>query len=269
MTTFPTGKPHISFSEIKNWHECGWRHKLIYIDKINLSKPSENLEFGTAVHAECEDYLKTRTMNPERFEAEIRKIWQEKSLANVDQWVKEGKQIIADVPSFMDETFPEWTCISAEHELYEEIVGQDIKFKGFVDAMIKAKNKRGQWCLWILDWKTSGPRGWSSDKRRDELVQSQPVLYKNFCSQKFEIDPKDIKCGFVILKRGLKPSKACELIEVSAGPKTLEKSDKLVSSMINGVKTGKFMKNRSSCKFCDYKNTEHCQGSSEFEPFTK
>ena len=104
---------------------------------------------------------------------------------------------------------------------------------------------------------------------RDALVQSQPVLYKNFCSQKFEIDPKDIKCGFVILKRGLKPSKACELIEVSAGPKTLEKSDKLVSSMINGVKTGKFMKNRSSCKFCDYKNTEHCQGSSEFEPFTK
>lgn len=98
MTTFPTGKPHISFSEIKNWHECGWRHKLIYIDKINLSKPSENLEFGTAVHAECEDYLKTRTMNPERFETEIRKIWQEKSLANVDQWVKEGKQIIADVP---------------------------------------------------------------------------------------------------------------------------------------------------------------------------
>jgi len=108
-------------------------------------------------------------------------------------------------------------------ELYEEIAGQDIKFKGFVDAMIKAKNKRGLWCLWILDWKTSGPRGWSSDKRRDVLVQSQPVLYKNFCSQKFEIDPKDIKCGFVVLKRGLKPNKACELIEVSAGPKTLEK----------------------------------------------
>ena len=36
MTTFPTGKPHISFSEIKNWHECGWRHKLTYIDKIKL-----------------------------------------------------------------------------------------------------------------------------------------------------------------------------------------------------------------------------------------
>ena len=140
MTTFPTGKPHISFSEVKNWHDCGWRHKLIYIDKINLSKPSENLEFGTAVHAECEDFLKTRVMNPDRLEAAIRQVWQEKSLANVDQWIKEGKQIIADIPSFMDSTFPEWTCISSEHALYENIEGQDIKFKGFIDAMIKAKS---------------------------------------------------------------------------------------------------------------------------------
>jgi hypothetical protein len=268
VTTFPTGKPHISFSEIKNWHDCGWRHKLIYIDKINLSKPSENLEFGTAVHAECEEFLKTRVMNPDRLEDTIRKVWQEKSLANADQWVKEGKQIIADIPLFMDNTFPEWTCIAAEHALYENIEGQDIKFKGFIDVMIKAKNKRGQWCLWVLDWKTSGPRGWSADKRRDTLVQSQIVLYKNFCSQKFEIDPKDIKCGFVILKRSLKPDKACELIEVSAGPKTLERSDNLVSSMINGVKAGKAIKNRGSCKFCDYKGTEHCSGSSEFEAFT-
>jgi len=269
VITFPTGKPHISFSELKNYHECGWRHKLLYIDKINLSKPSENLEFGTAVHAECEDYLKNRIMNPDRLEAEIRKVWEEKSLANVDSWVKEGKQILEDVPKFMDETFPEWTCISAEHELYEEIVGHDIKFKGFVDAMIKAKNKRGQWCLWILDWKTSGPRGWNADKRRNELVQAQPVLYKNFCSQKFQVDPKDIKCGFVLLKRALKPDKACEYIEVSAGLKTLEKSDKLVNSMINGVKAGKAFQNRSACKFCDFKNTEYCKGSGEFEPFTK
>ena len=34
--TFPTGKPHVSFSEIKIWKECPWRHKLTYIDKIDM-----------------------------------------------------------------------------------------------------------------------------------------------------------------------------------------------------------------------------------------
>jgi hypothetical protein len=268
VNTFPTGKPHISFSEMKHWHECGWRHKLIYIDKVFIDKPSPNLDFGTAVHAECEDYLKTRNINFERLEKTIRNAWAEKNFEHVDKWVKEGIQILEEVPAFLDETFPEWSCISAEHELYEEILGQDIKFKGFVDGMIKAKNKSGQWRLWIIDWKTSGPRGWSSDKRRDPLIQAQIVLYKNFCSQKFEIDPKEIKCGFVVLKRGSKLGKSCELIEVSAGPKTMEKSDKYVTSMITGVKSGKTIKNRSSCKFCDFKGTKHCPGSNEFEPFT-
>jgi len=268
VTTFPTGKPHVSFSEVKNWHECGWRHKLTYVDKIIIDRPSPNLDFGTAVHAECEEYLKTKTMNIERLETTLRQKWEEKKFEKVETWIKEAKQILEDVPAFLDENFPEWSCISAEHPLYEPIEGQDISFKGFVDGMIKAKNKRGQWCLWILDWKTSGPRGWSSDKRRDPLILSQIVLYKSFCSQKFEVDPKDIKCGFVILKRGVKKNKSCELIEVSAGPKTLDKSNKYVTSMINGVKSGKFMKNRSSCKFCDYKGTEHCPGSNGFDPFT-
>lgn len=268
MTTFPTGKPHISFSEVKNWHECGWRHKLTYIDKIIIDRPSPNLDFGTAVHAECEEYLKTKAMNIERLENTLRQKWEEKKFENVETWIKEAKQILEDVPKFLDENFPEWSCIAAEHPLYESIEGYDVSFKGFVDGMIKAKNKRGQWCLWILDWKTSGPRGWSSDKRRDPLILSQIVLYKSFCSQKFEIDPKDIKCGFILLKRGLKKSKSCELIEVSAGPKTLEKSNKYVTSMINGVKAGKFFKNRSSCKFCDFKGTSHCPGTGDFEPFT-
>ena len=30
-----TGKPHVSFSEIKDWVECSYRHKLIHIDKLS------------------------------------------------------------------------------------------------------------------------------------------------------------------------------------------------------------------------------------------
>jgi len=267
MTIFPTGKPHISFSEVKTWKECSWKHKLVYINKIDMFKPSPYLDFGTILHTEAEGYLKNKTFDLARLESSIRKSWSEKEFEKVDTWLKEAFQILQDIPSFLDTQFPEWEFVSAEHQLYESIENQEIKFKGFVDAMIRVKNKKGKEYLWLIDWKTSGPRGWDSAKRRDTLVASQLVLYKTYIAKKFEIDTKDIKCGFVLLKRGLKPGKACELIEVSVGPKTAEKAEKLVSSMITSVKKGVFLKNRSSCKYCDFKNTPHCPGSSEFSVF--
>jgi hypothetical protein len=268
VTTLPTGKPHISYYEVKTWKECPWRHKLIYVDKIDMFKPSPNIDFGTIVHAECEDYLESRQFNRERLEASIRKTWNDKGFEKPDNWIKEANQILDDIPAFLDETFGEWSFVAAEHALYESIQNTDIKFKGFVDGMIRAKNKRGKDCLWIIDWKTTSSRGWSTDKKRDFLVQAQIALYKFYCSQKLELDLKDVKCGFVLLKRGAKPKKSCELVEISVGPIAVEKANKLVSSMINGVSSGKYIKNRMSCTYCDFKNTEHCKGSSEYSAFT-
>ncbi len=268
MTTFPTGKPHVSYSEVRAWKECSWRHRLVYVDKIDMFKPSPNIDFGTHVHLECEDFLKSRTFNLERLEENIRTGWEKKGFGNPDPWVKEAKQIIEEIPQFLEENFPGWECIASEHALYESVEGHSVKFKGFIDGMIKAKNKRGQDRLWLIDWKTTSARGWNADKRRDFLVQAQLALYKYYTSQKFEIDPKEIKCGFVLLKRGTKPGKACELIDISVGPKTLENANKLVTSMITSVQSGKAIKNRMSCTYCEFKGTDHCPGSSEFSAFT-
>jgi hypothetical protein len=265
---FPTGKPHVSYSEVKTWKECSWRHKLIYVDKIDMFKPSPNIDFGTLVHAECEEYLEKRTFNLERLENAIRKTWEEKKFGSPDSWIKEANQILEEIPAFLDEQFPDWKFVAAEQELYESIEGSTIKFKGFVDGMIQSKNKRNQERLWLIDWKTTSARGWSLDKKKDFLVQAQLALYKHFTSQKFEIDPKEIKCGFVLLKRGAKKGNACELFEISVGPKTLENSNKLVSSMIKNVANGKPLKNRSSCTYCDFKGTQHCLGSGEYPAFT-
>ena len=62
LESLPTGKAHVSFSEIKEWKECSYRHHLRHIKKIDLFKPSIFLDFGTAVHAACEDFLETREM---------------------------------------------------------------------------------------------------------------------------------------------------------------------------------------------------------------
>ena len=60
---FPTGKSHVSFSEIKSWKECTWRHKLVHIDKVDIFEPSPYLDFGTAVHSGCEVILEKKELD--------------------------------------------------------------------------------------------------------------------------------------------------------------------------------------------------------------
>jgi hypothetical protein len=79
-----------------------------------------------------------------------------------------------------------------------------------------------------------------------------------FWRKKKNIDIKAIKCGFVLLKRGAKPGKTCELLTISSGPKMEERVEKMVGSMIASVKRGLYLKNRNSCKFCDFKDTKYC-----------
>ena len=261
MTTFPTGKPHISFSELKMWKDCSWQHKVQYIDKIDLFVPSPFLDFGTIVHSQCELYLRSRIFDIQKLESEFKQAWEKNNFENVQKWIDEAKQILNDIPGFLDEQFPEWEFVDSEHQLYESIIGQDIKFKGFIDGMIRVKDKRGQERLLLIDWKTSTPRGWDAKKRRDPIIATQLVLYKMFCAKKLEIDLKEIKCGFILLKRGSKPGKACELIEISVGPKTIQNAEKLISSMISSVQKKIFLKNRNSCTYCQYKGTKYCPGS--------
>jgi hypothetical protein len=89
-------------------------------------------------------------------------------------------------------------------------------------------------------------------------MQAQLILYKHFWGTKNNIKLRDISCGFVLLKRGGKPGNMCSLVKVSAGPASIEKANKLVRSMVKGVTRGMILKNKNSCQFCDYKDTEHC-----------
>ena len=45
---------HISYSELKTWAECAWKHKLIYIDRVNKFVGNEYTAFGRALHLLCE-----------------------------------------------------------------------------------------------------------------------------------------------------------------------------------------------------------------------
>lgn len=262
--TLPTGKPHVSFSEVKLWKECSFRHSLVHIKKIDLSKPSPVLDFGTAVHASCEKYLLKREMDDQVAFDHLDKAWK-KHEGNFDfseDSLKKAKnevsQILAEVPAFLDKEFPGWEVVDAEHQLYESVEGHPHAFKGFIDGVIKATGKRGETIYWILDWKTT-VRGWFREKRSDEMVKSQLALYKNYWCQKNPTIPfKDVRCGFILLKKSAKPGEHCELFSVSLGEVPIKRSLKVVSNMLTSVKKGIALKNRDACTYCEYKGTEHC-----------
>ncbi len=281
MSLFPTNKGHISYSEVKTWKDCPWKHKLSYIDKIDMGEDSPYLDYGTLLHEQLELYLNTKTMDLDDLELKLRKAWEEKGFDSqeyiekqalhrksngwkpkphvyIDEWVDWAKNSLNDIPEFLNKNFPNWKAISAEEQLYEEILGHDISFKGFIDAVIECDGARGKRTIWILDWKTANSGGWYRDKKRDFLTQAQIASYKLFWRNKNNVNVRDVKCGFVLLKRGAKPGKTCDLLAVSSGPKMEERVQKLITSMLTSVKKGLFLKNRNSCLFCEYKNTEYC-----------
>lgn len=272
-------KEHVSYSEIKQWKECGWRHKLLYIDKLSTFEESPHLHYGTIIHDACEHFLKTRELKIDKAKKKITDAWSEHGFDAEDfivlqtnraelqgwkykhnklkDWLQWAETSLLSLPDFMNENFPDWELVSAEEPLYEAIENKSTKFKGYIDCIIKVPYKN-DYKYWVLDWKTASGRGWSLDKQRDFSVQAQVVLYKDYWGRKNSIKLSNIQCGFVLLKKVKTVGKSCQLIKVSSGPKTLEKSGKLVSSMISTVSKGMYLKNRESCMFCEFKGTDHC-----------
>ena len=54
---------HISYSELKIWAECPFKHKLMYLDKIKKFQGNEYTAFGTAIHAVCESAVMSNRRN--------------------------------------------------------------------------------------------------------------------------------------------------------------------------------------------------------------
>lgn len=274
--SLPTGKSTVSFSELSDWTACSFRHKLKYVKKVELGDPSPYTVFGSAIHAVCETYLKTRVLDSDiavkyldaewtdELETHRLKLLAEndgdvkKSFPPKEDWQKLAVDMMVDLPSFMEETFPEWQYVAAEQQLHEPIAGhEDVRFKGFIDGILTALDKRGRRRHWIIDFKTAS-WGWPNDKKADFYVQMQLRLYKVFWSQKAGVPMKDIRTGFVLLKRVAKPGHRCELVPVSVGDETAKRSLEVIHNMVASVKRGVAVKNRNSCRYCVYRDTEHC-----------
>lgn len=166
---------NISFSELSTWRTCAFRHKLKYLDKINggaLDGPSEHTEFGHVIHTALEVFLETRKM-PSYDDIKVGLSYAFSELPNVaslkeEEWHGVIEPILSEVPAFMNETFGEdWKYVASEFPLMEPIDGHSHLFKGFIDGVITATNKKGEEITHLIDWKGQRlsapiltPKGW-------------------------------------------------------------------------------------------------------------
>lgn len=239
------------------------------------------MDFGTAIHGAAQRY-KTRK-DPisvkeacEFFEKTFRdlvdknkdKYSERDKKSDYEDFILSGKKIIEhlDRCDELRNAEPLYNEYRIECPI-ERTDGTVINFKGFIDLVVKTKDKRGNSILYVIDYKTCS-FGWNREKRQDSNLHSQLFLYKYFLCKKFNIEQKNVRTAFVLLKR--KPPKDCDAIEffpVSAGPvvvqRALDNINSDVTDIFDKIKSGGFVKNRKLCKskygdVCPYAGTELC-----------
>ena len=117
----------ISFSELKNFTECPYRHKLIYVDKLPYFSGNEYTAFGTAIHAVCEEIVPDNSKMPmEIFEAsflsELKQLKEEGHELNiqlVNDMRKQAVPICKQVIPAVKQYFEDFEVISVEEQLLE------------------------------------------------------------------------------------------------------------------------------------------------------
>lgn len=262
-TESQASQKRISYSEFKNWSECPYRHKLIYVDKLPYFSGNEYTAFGTAIHAACEEKVVNKTADTyrifeESFLSELLELKNNNHELNkplVTEMRQQAKRLCNLVLPSIEEHFGEFKVFSVEEKLMEPILSFDShgrSFKGFIDLVLTTPDGRYH----IIDWKTCS-WGWDSRKKSNKIVNYQLTMYKEFFSKKHNVELKDIETYFGLLKRTAKKDNI-EIFKVTSGQKKINNCLSLLEKSVINIEKGFSIKNRLSCKYCKFHKTEHC-----------
>ena len=257
---------HISFSELKNWNDCPYKHKLIYVDKIKEFIGNEYTAFGKAIHDTCEKMILSNTIIPDlniyfdlQFLDELQRLKEdgiELKQGMISEMRKQGASLADYILPAVKDYFLDYEVISAEEVLYENTEDPEFKFKGYIDLVLKTKDGKYH----IIDWKTCS-WGWDSKRRTDRMTTYQLTLYKYYFAKKHNIELSNIETHFALLKRTAKKNKV-EIFRVTSGKKKTENAINLLKKAIYNIKHKNRIKNRLSCTQgygCEFYKTEHCR----------
>ena len=252
---------HVSYSEIKIWHECPYKHKLQYIDRIAGFKGNLHTAFGTAIHSVCEHGLLDESLDRdahflEEFAKEVASLEEKEVVIELDlkeQMMGQYKPIVDSFRDELDNYFEECEVVATEEKLYEDIEGEDMKFKGFIDLGVKTPDGKYH----ILDWKTCS-WGWDARKKADKIINYQLTLYKFFWAKKHGVPLDMVETHFGLLKRTAKKNNT-EIFRVTSGKIKMKNALTFLDKAVKNIKRKLTIKNRLSCKGCAFYKTEHCR----------
>lgn len=245
---------YISFSEAYTFFKCNHKHWLNYREKIK-GEATIHTEFGKAIGAALEQHKKYNVKNAwisigkSIFRYLIDGEWGE-FVKEEEQdwrlWSRKGFRIFKDTLEFLDKEYPNWELIDFEYPLFEDIEGSKKKFKGYIDIIFKWNGK-----IYILDFKTCS-WGWGKDKRENTHKLYQVILYKHFYCKKNNINPKDVECGYLLLKRSpaKKAESSVELFGISSGLVKMNNSVEWLMNQAIGIDNGSRVKLKHTCEFC-------------------
>ena len=254
-------KDYISYSELKIWAECPFKHKLVYIDKKKGFQGNEYTAFGSSIHALCENAVQGLLDSPdyddffdESFDRELEQLAETREDL-VEQMRSQAKTITPQIMPALEKYFEEYEVFSVEEKLFQKINDFSLdkyKFKGYIDLVVKTPDGKYH----VIDWKTCS-WGWDRDKRNSKLVTYQLTLYKKFFCEKHNIDPKMVETHFALLKRTAKKDNV-EIFRVTSGPRKTTNATELLRKALKSIENKMYIKNRLSCKGCEFRKTQLC-----------
>ena len=236
----------------------------MYLEKIKKFQGNEYTAFGTALHyvnevivADNKKVSQGKLIFQKKFLEELTEVSKTHQLNKklVNEMRQQGDNIVEFVLPSLTEYFGKYEVVSIEEAIYEPITSfeTDYKFKGFIDLIVKTPDGKHH----VIDWKTCS-WGWNAKKRSDILVTYQLTLYKKFYSLKYNIDVEDIETHFALLKRTSKKDRV-EIFRVTSGERKMNNALELLEKAIRNIDSGVSIKNRMSCKYCEFYQTEHCR----------
>jgi hypothetical protein len=278
----------ISYSQISMYMQCPYRWSLMYRDGHKVFTSSINTVFGTAIHETLQHYLNVMYSESGTAADKIN-LWEYFEDCFSATYLKEYKSnnnIHFSNPNEMREFFDDGMAIldfiKKKRGEYFSIKGwhlvgiempivlapnkthNNILFNGFIDLVLYHEPTEK---FVIYDIKTS-TRGWKDKEKKDELKQSQILLYKSFFSEQFGVSEENIDVEFFIVKRKIWeesefPQKRVQMFVPTNGKTKVKKARALIDKFIDEVfnldgsyKTVEHeaKPDKSSCFFCPYKD---------------
>ena len=215
----------ISYSQVSMFSSCPKKWDLMYKQGYGRKLPTSNIHtcFGDAIHEAIQTYL--NTMYNESIvkadELDIVEIFKNKltsrykevlkkeykgthfsSATELREFYEDGKAILEWFKKKKGKYFSKRNTIlvGVEIPVFIELKkNKNVKFKGFLDLVFYHTNTEE---YTIIDIKTS-TKGWMDYQKKDIKKTSQLILYKDFFSKQYNIDPKKIKVEYFIVKRKL------------------------------------------------------------------